>query len=64
MPRPGTSLKTTIIRKTGVVKITGKIVVELDAERCVKYKDSNIEALVRSDVDDFMKKWLAKIGRE
>ena len=54
----------TIIRKTRTIKIKGKIVAEADAEGCVQYKDSNIEALVRSDVDDYMKKWLAKIGRE
>ena len=42
----------TIVRKTCVVKIKDEIGVELDGEGCVQYKDSNIEGLVRSDVDD------------
>ena len=53
-----------IIRKTGVIKIKGKIVVESGGDGCVLYKDGSIETLIRNDVDAYMKRWLSKIGRE
>ena len=53
-----------INRKSGIVKVKGKIVAQTGGDGNTQYMDDSIAGLIRHDVDEYMTSWLAKTGRE